>query len=133
MKYLVAVLLPILSTSCATTAPAERVPRISPRDVHERVEHRGALLVCAYPKQKCSGTHLAGAITLEELEARVPALRPDQEIIFFCGCPREGAAAGRAAEMESRGFRNVGVVAGGFLAWILEEYGVTSTREEGAP
>jgi rhodanese-related sulfurtransferase len=39
-------------------------------------------------------------------------------------------AAGRAVEVEAKGFRNVGVVAGGFLAWILEGYDVTSTRKE---
>jgi rhodanese-related sulfurtransferase len=119
-----------LAASCATPASADRVPRISPRDVHEGVESRGALVVCAYRGEKCPGTHLVGAISLEELEARLPALAPDQEIIFFCGCAREQAAAGRAVEIEAKGFRNVGVVSGGLLAWILEGYEVVSTRKE---
>jgi 3-mercaptopyruvate sulfurtransferase SseA len=39
-------------------------------------------------------------------------------------------AASCAVEVEARGFRNVAVIAGGFLAWILEGYDVTSTRKE---
>jgi len=75
----------MLAVSCATPPAADRVPRISPRDAHDRVERRGALLVCAYRAEKCPGTHLAGAITLEELEARLPSLGVNQEIILFCG------------------------------------------------
>jgi len=129
-KNAIAVLLSFLAASCATSAPVDRVPRISPLDVQEGVERRGALLVCAYRADKCPGTHLVGAISFEELEARLPALTPDQEIILFCGCPREQTAAERAVEIEARGFRNVGVVAGGLLAWILEGHEVVSTRKE---
>jgi hypothetical protein len=75
----------LLAASCATLPATDRVPRISPREAHERVERLGALLVCAYPAEKCPGTHLAGAIALEDLEARLPSLGPDQEIILFCG------------------------------------------------
>jgi rhodanese-related sulfurtransferase len=32
--------------------------------------------------------------------------------------------------MEEKGFRNVGVLAGGFLAWILEGYDVTTPRRD---
>ena len=84
-KIAIAVFMPLLAVSCATAPPSDRVPRISPRDAHERVERRGALLVCAYRAEKCLGTHLVGAITLEELEARLPSLGADQEIILFCG------------------------------------------------
>ena len=43
-----------------------------------------------------------------------------------------GTAARRAVEMQERGFRNVGVLAGGFLAWILEGYDVTTIRKDAA-
>ena len=75
----------LLAASCATPSATDRVPRISPREAHERAERRGALLVCAYTAEKCTGTHLAGAITLEEFEVRIPSLGMDQEIILFCG------------------------------------------------
>jgi len=85
MKNTLLLVLLLMAASCATPPATDRVPRISPREAHERAERRGALLVCAYPAEKCPGTHLAGAITLEELEARLPSLGADQEIILFCG------------------------------------------------
>jgi len=75
----------LLAGACAGPGRAEQIPRISPSEAHERVERNHALLVCAYEKKKCVGTHLAGAITLEDLESRLPTLSRDQEIIFFCG------------------------------------------------
>lgn len=127
----VAVLL-LLTASCATTDAADRVPRISAKEVRDRVERHVALLVCAYPADKCLGTHLAGAISLEDLEAKVPTLKPDQQIIFFCGCHHEETAAQRAVDFEAKGFRNVGVVGGGILAWVLEGYELTKTKKGGA-
>jgi hypothetical protein len=86
MKKVALVLLgAFVSASCATAPPADQIPRISPRAAHERAVHRGALLVCAYRAEKCPGTHLAGSITLEELESRLPVLGKGQEIILFCG------------------------------------------------
>ena len=74
-----------LAGACAGPGRAEQMPRISPTDAHERVEKNHALLVCAYEKKACPGTHLAGAITLEDLESRLPGLSRDQDLIFFCG------------------------------------------------
>jgi len=119
----------LLAAGCATVTPNEQIPRVSPREAHERVEKGQALLVCAYRDRDCRGTHLAGEITLEELEARLPGLTLNQEILFVCGCPQEAGAAYRAAEFKARGFSNVGVVAGGFLAWILEGYDVTRNQK----
>ena len=133
MKPALAAILALLMASCATPSdPADRVTRIPPKEVRNRMEGHGALLVCAYPADKCLGTHLAGAMSLEELEAKVPALKPDQEIIFFCGCHHEETAAQRAVEYESKGFRRVGVVGGGILAWVLEGYELTKTQKGGA-
>ena len=45
-----------------------------------------ALLVCAYADEvKCGWMRFDGSITLSELEARLPSLPRDQEIIFYCG------------------------------------------------
>jgi 3-mercaptopyruvate sulfurtransferase SseA len=39
----------------------------------------------------------------------------------------EVTAAGRAVDFKVRGFENVRVLAGGFLAWIHARYDLTST------
>jgi len=130
-KPAVAALLLLLTASCATTNAADRVPRISAKEVRDRVERHQALLVCAYPANKCPGTHLAGSIPLEDLEAKAPTLASDQEIIFFCGCHHEETAAQRAVDFEEKGFRSVAVVGGGILAWVLEGYELTRTQKGG--
>ena len=35
-------------------------------------------------EQKCGRMRLEGSMTLRELEARLPSLPKDQEIIFYC-------------------------------------------------
>jgi len=57
----------------------------SPRDAYERIAAGKALLVCAYPDaDTCSKMQLQNAITRSELQARLPELRKDQEIILYC-------------------------------------------------
>ena len=82
-------LLPVLvivAAGCAWLETGPPVPRIPPRAVHAMMA-RGEplLLVCAYEASECLGSHLAGSITLEELEKRKDTLPRDQRIVFFCG------------------------------------------------
>jgi rhodanese-related sulfurtransferase len=94
------------------------------------VERKEALLCCPYEASHCSGTHLEGSITLEELESQLSSLPRSRTLIFYCGCPKEADAAARAAEFAARGFDHVAVVDGGILAWINAGYGVTSRSGE---
>jgi hypothetical protein len=75
----------LLAGGCASGPPLEGVRRLPPAVARDRVQSRQALLVCAYEKARCQGTHLAGSITLEDLEPRLAALPREQEIILFCG------------------------------------------------
>lgn len=74
----------LLGVGCATPR-WHTVRRVSPAFTRESVKAGHALLVCAYEKKKCEGTHLEGAISLEELEPRLAMLPKDQELILFCG------------------------------------------------
>ncbi len=59
--------------------------RISAHDAYEQVKSGKALLVCAYEKeQECRDIMLEGAITLKAFEEKLPELRKDQPIIFYC-------------------------------------------------
>ena len=61
------------------------VRRISVDEAHESVRAGETLLVCAYEDDaKCSRMGLEGAITLNELRARLTSLPKSQEIIFYC-------------------------------------------------
>ncbi|WP_305041934.1 rhodanese-like domain-containing protein [Geoalkalibacter sp.] len=61
------------------------VPRISPEEAARKVESGAALLVCAYAEaDKFARMHLAGAISRQDFEARLPGLSKDAELIFYC-------------------------------------------------
>ena len=58
---------------------------ITADDTYAKVKEGKALLVCAYDDEvRFAKFHLEGAIPLKELEARLPKLPKDQEIIFYC-------------------------------------------------
>jgi hypothetical protein len=60
-------------------------PRISPQDAHRQVTAGQAILVCAYEDEtKCSTMMLQGAISLKEFESRLPNIKKDQPIVFYC-------------------------------------------------
>lgn len=127
---LLAVVLGLIISSCSSAPRAEQIPRLTPQEALAKVERNEALLVCPYEKAACTGTHLVGSIALESLESSLPKLTASQEIIFFCGCPKESFAASRATEFAARGFRNVAVIDGGILGWIHAGYAVMSTAAE---
>ena len=59
--------------------------RIQPSEAFGRVNQGHTLLVCAYPDMEtCSKMWLKNAITRTEFQARLPQLKKDQEIIFYC-------------------------------------------------
>jgi hypothetical protein len=61
------------------------VPRVDVEEARRKVAAGDALLVCAYGDDvKCKQLELEGSITLSELESRLPSLRKDTEIIFYC-------------------------------------------------
>jgi hypothetical protein len=84
MKWSAAVLL--AAAGCATLDSVPDPIRLSPREVAARME-RGepVLLVCAYDSRKCSGSHPAGSLTLEEFEKRAPVETRRHEIVFVGG------------------------------------------------
>jgi hypothetical protein len=65
---------------------ASEIERISVEEARRKTEDGEAQLVCAYDDEaKCSRMMLDGALSLAALNARLPQLRKDQEIIFYCG------------------------------------------------
>ncbi len=89
--------------AAATATPTDEVPgrarkapqkapwkfqepvRIPPLEAYQKAKSGKALLVCAYEDETiCEVMHLEGAIFLQDLEAKLPTLPNDQEIIFYC-------------------------------------------------
>jgi hypothetical protein len=59
--------------------------RVSSEEIRPRVTAGKALLVCAYEDEDTfRSMRLEGAISLKDLESRLPILPRDQEIVFYC-------------------------------------------------
>lgn len=90
VKYFIPFLLAgfLMTGICSAVSPEltrDEAARVSPQYAHQAVTSGKALLVCAYPDQEvCDKIMLEGAISLKEFEAKLPELRKDQEIIFYC-------------------------------------------------
>jgi rhodanese-related sulfurtransferase len=101
------------------------IPRISPLIARDQITKQNSLLVCAYDSVvKFAANRLEGAIPLTELQAWEDTLGSNQELIFYCACPDDSTAAGRAEEYRRKGFSNVKVLRGGVDAWTNEGFEV---------
>jgi hypothetical protein len=59
--------------------------RITPTEAYKQVRAGSALLVCAYLDEGvCKDIMLEGAISLAAFEKKLPGLKKDQGIIFYC-------------------------------------------------
>ena len=63
---------------------SDGVKRISVEQARADVLSGKALLVCSYDDRRCEELLIKGAILKSELEAKLPSLSKDQEIIFYC-------------------------------------------------
>jgi len=65
----------------------EQVPRLSPREVRERMRagSRRVYLVCAYDDEAMYREYaIDGALSLGELERRLDSIERDAELVFYC-------------------------------------------------
>ncbi|WP_224959549.1 ArsR family transcriptional regulator [Geomonas subterranea] len=59
--------------------------RIQIQEARRKVQAGEALFVCAYDSEEmCGGIRLEKAWTMGEFNARLPEVKKDQEIIFYC-------------------------------------------------
>ena len=59
--------------------------RVSPEEVHQKLQAGKVLLVCAYEDEaKFKKVQLQGAISLNEFKSKLVSLAKDQEIVFYC-------------------------------------------------
>jgi hypothetical protein len=58
--------------------------RITPEEVHQKLEAGKVLLVCAYEDEsKFRRMRLQGAVSFNEFKSKIPSLPKDQEIVFY--------------------------------------------------
>ena len=97
--------------------------RISPQDTYKKVKAGEAIFVCGYEDDaKFKTFRLEMAISLSEFVNKLATLSKDQEIVFYCAWPNDGAAAGQAVKYGGMGYKNVKVLAGGVEGWKRAGY-----------
>lgn len=104
--------------------------RISAQEAQAHLESNpDSMLVCAYDSQeKFRKSHINGAISFQEFQARADLFPKDREMIFYCACPQEETSTRRADDCKARGFKNAKVLEGGFKAWKEADNGMALTR-----
>jgi rhodanese-related sulfurtransferase len=58
------------------------------------------------------------ALDLSQVDAVVPELPDEREVVLYCNCPSEASAARVARLLMDRGVRSVRPLTGGLQAWI---------------
>jgi len=79
--------LTLILTTIACSGPAaaaSEIERVSVDATRNSMMQHGALLVCSYADNRCQKILFEGALLRSELEARLPSLPMNQEIIFYC-------------------------------------------------
>lgn len=74
----------------------------------------------------------AVAMRAEEVDHRLEQLPPDRDIVFYCSCPNEAAAAYAAQRLARHGYTRVHALLGGMDAWIAAGYEVSSSPHAGS-
>ena len=77
---------------------------ISAEEVRRKVKSGKVLPVCAYDEEeRFRSVHVGGAISFQEFEDRLPSLSKDQEIVFYCPCPKRAFLPARGADFLRKG------------------------------
>lgn len=112
---------------CARLFSSEPIPRISAEALHEELsqEHDFLLLDLRHPLDLLSDSRvIPGSIRVrpQDLEYRLLSLPKDTAIVAYCALTGEAASERAARNLRKRGYSNVGVLAGGFMAWRERGY-----------
>jgi hypothetical protein len=76
---------PTGSATAAADVDPGSIPRVSAKDVHDKVAAGKALLVCAYgDRSKCGGLGIEAGMAWVDFAEKLPELAKDQEIILYC-------------------------------------------------
>ena len=122
----------------AATAPAvtdthdasarASMPRISVADLHDRMSRNEVTLIDVRDADAYLDAHIAGAmhIPLARIEGEIPYLPKGKQIVTYCTCPHDEAAADANMILQHGGIGNALALAGGLGAWQKAGYPITT-------
>lgn len=110
-------------TPTAAGAAAEpdlsAVARIDVQQLHAKMQQNAVMVIDVRDIDSYTSSHIAGAgqIPLSRVESEVPYLPQEKQIVFYCTCPHDEAAAEAVLILEHAGRRNSVALRGGLDAW----------------
>jgi rhodanese-related sulfurtransferase len=104
-----------------------RIARVTPEELHDQLEAGGDVMVVdlrASIELQVDGMKLPGALQMspDELERRYQEIPRDRDLVLYCSCPSEAAAASVALLLRQRGLTRVRPLLGGLEGWRSRGY-----------
>lgn len=99
-----------------------RIARITPEELHGRLQAGEDVVVVDLREGielRLDGVKIRGALQMapDELERRHEEIPRDRDVVLYCSCPGETAAASAALRLRQHGLIRVRPLAGGIEAW----------------
>ncbi|MHC4958486.1 MAG: rhodanese-like domain-containing protein [Planctomycetota bacterium] len=93
--------------------------RISARELHDKLAAgEPVLVICGYRSDHAYRKYrIADAISMNDLDDRLPTLPADQEFVFYCACAEDKTAILNAQAYMERGYASCSVLEDGFDGW----------------
>lgn len=103
-----------------------KIGRVTPDELFAQQEAGRAVLVVDLRHPNAIDSKVRGALqmTPDELRDHAEELPHDRDVVLYCGCPNEGAAAEMAMVLRGQGFRSARPLLGGIDAWRARGYPV---------
>jgi len=99
---------------------ASQVPRVTVEELKKLLADKKALVIDVRSLDAYDISHIKGSISLplDKIQAgEVKSLPKDKQLITYCSCPAENSSSVAADALAKAGFKNLGVLLGGTIAW----------------
>ena len=110
-----------------------RIARVTPEELLQQLKAGRDVVVVdlrAPIELKLDGMKVRGALQMspDELQRRHAEIPRDRDLVLYCSCPSEAAAASVALLLRERGFTRVRPLEGGIDAWRARGFPVEAIR-----
>ena len=106
-----------------------RIARVTPEELRQKLESGSNVVVVdlrGAVERQLDAVKVPGALEMsaDEVAQRYTEIPRDRDLILYCNCPREAAAASVALQLRQRGLTRVRPLAGGLDGWRARGYPV---------
>ena len=104
-----------------------RIARVTPEELRQKLQAGGNVVVVdlrGAAEKSVDAVKLPGALQMspDELQRRYTEIPADRDLVLYCSCPSEAAAASLAIQLRQRGLTRVRPLLGGLDGWRARGY-----------